>query len=1074
MAVAVLATTLITSLGLLVTATEAHGVRGSFAAIPPEQTVVSLRLVDLSASVEDADAAITAAVQKVLGPSVGLTSTAVALTDVGDLADGLPVAGAAYFGQLDDVQSHATLVTGSWAGDVTGADGRLPVVIPENAAMATGLTVGSSFGVTLGSQVFTAEVVGLYTAQTDGTDYWALDPLRGGGYDPVYPKPGLSFYTPIPAFGPLLVAPGELATADVPVSSLQVSVQPDFSAIAVDDLGPLIQRLSTADVDLRTDMGRLSEQLAYVTDAGSTVSAITSGLVVTRSTVVVVSLLLLVLAIAAMAQTARLFTDARAGERGLMRSRGAAAGHLLALTALEALGIAIVTAAASPLLAAQVYRLVAAQPAMVAAGMPATVNVSALAWVTAAAVALVFAAVLVAPLVGRARTLTEDHQALARPSRASGFMRAGVDVALIVLAALAYWQLVSYRGVLDPSGSLAIDPILAVGPALVLLAGALLCVRLIGPASRLIEALGSRSRHTVLPLASWELGRRPTRAVAAVLLLSLALAVGTFGLSFLSTWRQSQLDQAAIAIGAPVRAPASDTVFEQAGELQQGTQAAPAAVFRRSGLLTLDTDSSQGVSVQVLALAPSARAVLDRGRLAEVGGTYIESMLQTPTGPADGVDLAAGAREIATTARLVGEGALLEGQTGHLRAIIESTDRLLTTIELGTVAVDGEVHAVSAELPEGSGMRVVGIQVAFDGDLGPDVDGPATDADVTLDLGQFSSAGALLPSPSGEGWMAAPNGVPGARSAVGGAPNGWMQRLTMTVPANRTSAFALVGWKPVAAIKAVVPTELADKYQLQSGSLLNLATQSATVHLDLRVGAPLIPGAATSDELDALGYGLGAGSSLASTLVVDHESLARALVQAGVPGTMVDEWWLDVAAGDGAAYVAAHPLGPGEGTMYSSDALGSQLQQAPLRVATQAALWVSIAAGALLAAIGFAMHSAATLRARRVELAQLRAIGLTRRGLVALVGAESLLLCVLGIVFGVSIGLVLASLVAPLVAVSPDGSPPIPAILLEVPVGSIAVLAAGMVAVLALVVLVVAVAQRRTRPADLLRGGVEL
>jgi ABC-type lipoprotein release transport system permease subunit len=187
---------------------------------------------------------------------------------------------------------------------------------------------------------------------------------------------------------------------------------------------------------------------------------------------------------------------------------------------------------------------------------------------------------------------------------------------------------------------------------------------------------------------------------------------------------------------------------------------------------------------------------------------------------------------------------------------------------------------------------------------------------------------------------------------------------------------------------------------------------------------------------------------------------------------MVDEWWLDVAAGQGQAYVDAHP--PADGAwVYSSDVLGTQLQQAPLRVATQAALWVSIAAGAVLAAVGFAMHSAATLRARRIELAQLRAIGLTRRGLVTLVAAESLLLCVLGIVFGVSIGLLLATLVGPLVAVSPDGTPPIPSISTEVPVASIALLALAMVAVLAAVVLTVATAQRRTRPADLLRGGGE-
>src|SRR5690606_33626532 len=100
--------------------------------------------------------------------------------------------------------------------------------------------------------------------------------------------------------------------------------------------------------------------------------------------------------------------------------------------------------------------------------------------------------------------------------------------------------------VVDTGGALSIVPILAVGPALVLLASALLCVRLIPLAARVIEGIGSRSSRTIVPLASWELGRRSNRAVAAVLLLSLAIGVGSFGLTFLATWQQSQLEQAAV------------------------------------------------------------------------------------------------------------------------------------------------------------------------------------------------------------------------------------------------------------------------------------------------------------------------------------------------------------------------------------------------------------------------------------------------------------------------------------------------------------------------------------------------
>ena len=1059
-AVAILANTLITTLGLLVTATEQQGARGSLTAIPADQTVIDIRLVTLTGSAEDAGDAVTAAVHTTLGESVPFTSAATALTDFSPLVDESPAI--AYFGQFDDLQSHAELTSGSWP--TATATGPTPVAMPEAAARARGWSVGSTLTLELRRGTVTAEVVGLYAADTKDEEYWALDPLRGAGNDPTHPKPGVSYFTPIEALGPLVVSPGALAAADIPVSSLQLTFHPDFGSTNVEDLAPLLERLDTASVDIRLEAGRVAERLTYASEVGTVIESVTSGLVVTRSTVVVVSLLLLVLAIAAMAQTARLLSDSRAGERRLMRARGASARHIIALTAVESVILGAITTAVSPLLAALAYRLVAAQPAMIAAGMPSAVEISALALATSALVSLAFVLVLIAPLVGRARAIAEDDQSSARPRRASGFMRSGFDLALVVLAGLAYWQLVSYHGVIDASASLTIDPILAVGPALVLLAGALLCVRLIPAASRLVEWMGSRSDRTILPLASWELGRRSQRAVAAVLLLSLALAVGTFGLSFLSTWRQSQLDQATVAVGAPVRVAANaDSVTQQAAQLGM---AAP--VFRRFGLLNLGENDSDGTVVQVLGLSEPARELIDRGRLAEVGGSQIGLMLRPPIVPAVGIALPEGARDLSATARLVDTLALLDGGAGTLRAVIEDGDGLITTADFGAVTADGTTYDVTAELPVGSGLRLVGLQAAFDGAFAEGA-GPLVAAKVSIYLGDLSAAGTPLDLGPTSSWSPVNADRLGERVTTGDAPEGQLD-LNVIVPAGRASAFSSVGWKPDPAIMAVVPADLAARFQLQPGSYVTVTTQAADVQLELGAFAQLVPGAATESELEATGYGLGAGASRASTIVIDQQSLARALAQAGVAGAMVDEWWVDVPPGLGRDFVAAHSK---DAVSYSSEVLGAKLQEAPLRVATQAALWVSIVAGALLAAVGFAMHSAATLRARRVELAQLRAIGLTRRGLLALVGAESVLLCALGVVFGVAIGILLAFLVAPLVAVSPNGTPPVPSVIVEIPVASIALLALEMVTVIGLVVLIVARAQRYTQPADLLRGGVE-
>jgi predicted lysophospholipase L1 biosynthesis ABC-type transport system permease subunit len=201
--------------------------------------------------------------------------------------------------------------------------------------------------------------------------------------------------------------------------------------------------------------------------------------------------------------------------------------------------------------------------------------------------------------------------------------------------------------------------------------------------------------------------------------------------------------------------------------------------------------------------------------------------------------------------------------------------------------------------------------------------------------------------------------------------------------------------------------------------------------------------------------------------------LSHALAQRGVDGAMVDEWWVDVAPGQARAYLAAHKSGAGQPPGRSAEVVAAQLQEAPLRVGTQAALWLAILASVLLAAVGFAVHSTASLRSRRLELAQLRAIGLSRRRLVALVAGESAMMCALGTLFGVSIGVLLAWLVGPLIAVSGTGTPPVPSVEVVVPWIGIIGLVAAVVLVLVLVVVIVARVQRFAEPADLLRAGEE-
>ncbi|MFD6349170.1 FtsX-like permease family protein, partial [Streptomyces roseolus] len=122
---------------------------------------------------------------------------------------------------------------------------------------------------------------------------------------------------------------------------------------------------------------------------------------------------------------------------------------------------------------------------------------------------------------------------------------------------------------------------------------------------------------------------------------------------------------------------------------------------------------------------------------------------------------------------------------------------------------------------------------------------------------------------------------------------------------------------------------------------------------------------------------------------------------------------------------------------------------------------------AALAAVGFAVGSAGSVRERAAEFAVLRALGAPRRRLARLLAAEQGVLIGVGLLVGVALGALLARVVVPLVVLTGRATRPVPPVLVELPLGEVALLLAG-VAALPLAV-VAAIALRRGEPAVTLR-----
>ena len=120
------------------------------------------------------------------------------------------------------------------------------------------------------------------------------------------------------------------------------------------------------------------------------------------------------------------------------------------------------------------------------------------------------------------------------------------------------------------------------------------------------------------------------------------------------------------------------------------------------------------------------------------------------------------------------------------------------------------------------------------------------------------------------------------------------------------------------------------------------------------------------------------------TIVANISTLEIGVIQRGGRSVSPSEWWVAVADDDVAAYAATLPP---DATVTSRVGLAEDLKNDPLRVAIQAALWLVTGAAVVLAALGFAVHAIVTVRAREIEFAQMRAIGVLRGQLLRIVSS---------------------------------------------------------------------------------------
>ncbi|MER5203815.1 FtsX-like permease family protein [Streptomyces sp. NPDC002825] len=992
------------------------------------------------------------------------------------------------FAALD--RSRLSLVKGSWPSPARAA-GVVETALPEEVARRLKVGPGTVLDLTdrLANRKVKARITGVYKPVDTADLYWQLDPAGGRGVRTV------AFTT----YGPLLVDPALLTSGALSAGDTSWLGSADFTGFTTDRMDAL-----------RTTATEGPKKLADSTDAfGTTISVQTAlptvldqtgrALLVSRSTLLIVAVQLVLLAAYALLLVARLLSTERSGETALLRARGGSRRRIAGLAAAEALLLALPAALAAPLLSGPLTRLFAERSALSELGVRLDTSPSAQVWLVAAVVALCCAAAVVAPALAAGDGSVVSLRK-ARSAALPAPVRAGADLGLLAIAAVAYWQLqrpAAAGGTLgaDESGGGSVDPVLVAAPALALLAGTVLTLRLLPPAAKLAERRAAGGRGLSAALAGWQFSRRPLRGAGPVLLLVLAVAMGMLAIGQSGSWERSQRDQADFRVGTDVRVlgagPGEPTQTERLAAVPGVTSVAP--VHRTS----LDVS---GKNATVLAVdTRKAGGILLRSDLADRPAPALLAPLTPGAAARTGLRLPAGTRTLTVDLRTSTPAGAPETRVG---AVLEDPSGVPYRRDLGLLPSDGRTHRLSLDLgaetavpgaedAPGTGGLLTLTGLEFTG-----VVADGADATETVHVEAFTTAGTGGTKTHAPGQVLGPwaatfeqtlpdgsttDGKPTARTGSAGAGGR---------PAPYSAAFPVVGAKP--GFPGEIPEftlRLASPAPKPPARLPAVATETFMKATGAEPGDPIQVGiagrqlAVTVDrvvkELPTTGPGA-LSASVASAvatpedggaILLDLASVNRLLAadSDGLATLPATEWWLKTAPGHAdevaAALRARADTDPAQ--VLVRDEVAAELLGDPLGAGPNAALMAVAAAAAALAAVGFAVGSAGAMRERSAEFGVLRALGAPRRKLARLVAAEQGLLIGIGLLVGIGLGTVLARAVVPLVVLTGQAARPIPPVLVELPLGQVALLLAG-VAALPLAI-VAAIALRRTDPAVTLR-----
>jgi hypothetical protein len=1030
------------------------GLRRTLADAPGTDTSIQVSVYGAPADVAAMDSRVRSELQRAIAPvggsiaRYGRSSETLALR-------GLQVREAgdrATLGFVDGLSGHATLVDGGWPVESSRPSEPIQVVVLDAAAKELRLGVGDELSLIARDfderLVVRARVVGTFAVDAVADPYWHGDQQLIAGIES---KAGSR------TFGPFLTTPDEFLQRGGVISvHMQWRAFPDLQRLTLDDSTRLRNALESLPERLRVAIGG---DVNVTTALPAIVSDAERSLLVSRTGVLLLLAQLAILAVYAIILTASLLVDRRRIDTALLRSRGAAPMQVALLALAEGLFLVIPAVLAAPWLAVAALTLFNLVGPLADVGLRIVPRVTLDGYVAAGAIGLVCVVLLVLPALVAARGFAAEQRGLSRQETRTFGQRMGLDIALVTVSAIALWQLRLYGAPLTRTvqGSLGLDPLLVAAPAIGLLAGGVLALRVLPLVAQRVEVVVSRGQGLVASLGSRQLARRPLRYTRSALLLMLAMSMGVFALSYAATWSTSQRDQAKYQSGADVRVRPSSSLNRLPAWSLPSAYAGLASVERTLPVERMSDAVSFGAgSADLLAIDAETAAGIVLIREDESARPFSELMQALRDGRPQPhlATLPEGATYLRIVPRVQVEGfgratpgpAALGDVRVSTDAIVRDRHGLIYRITSDPVLVTSPETAVVLRLGE----------EAASGDAG--LDGPVELAGLAFEL--------TVPSNQ----LTTGRVVRVASLSAGENPNGPWTDMPITGRGQLVATVANgIAGQPAEA--TFLPDSIASMDQAVP-VIANRAFLVATASAAGDTVSATVEGAVRRLSIVGTVDAFPTADSGRPLLVVDEPTLGLLRLQGRHIARDADEWWIAAAGGQEEALTGALLGGPfNSANVVSVVDRTRSLSTDGVALSIIGALTLGSVAAALFAIVGLTVSAAVSARERRTEFALLRALGLSGRQLSGWLWLENGSLVFVSLLAGTGLGLLIGWMVLPFVTVTQRAAPPVPSVIVQVPWDRILLLEVVSALTLAGAVVLIGGALRRLGMGSILRMG---